>query len=87
MKINIWVLLSAVIIAYFLYQIRGDIIQHKELSSEKSSLISRLKQISVENNDLANSIAKAKDIATIERLARERLNMIKKGETAFKICQ
>ncbi len=87
MRINIWYLLIVFVGLYFIFQIRGDIIQHKELSSDKTALAARIKEFSEENGKLTASIANAKSGKNIERLARERLNFIKKGETAFKICQ
>ena len=80
-------LLFSALIIYLLYQIQGDIIQHKELSSDKISIASKTRAVTEENKTLTLLLAKANNSSNIERLARERLNFIKKGETGFKVCQ
>ncbi len=87
MRINVLVLLFAIVMIYFLYLIREDISQNKELAKEAATLSARIKTISEDNQNLAASFIKTKSDKNIERLARERLNFIKKGETAFKICR
>lgn len=75
------------ILAYFLYLIREDIIQYKNLEAEKDRLNSEIVLLEKENRDLELLISKANSNWVIEKMARERLNLVKKGEIAYKICQ
>jgi len=87
MRINLFVLLFVAMMLYLLLGIRDDIIQQKDLVAEKTALITRTKEIIADNNNLARSISTINSSKTIERLARERLNFVKKGEVGFKVCR
>ena len=87
MKINFWVLLFIFIIFYFVFQIREDVLRYYNLVSENKKFEKSLMEISKNNQGLNKDIARLSGDDLIEALARERLNLIKKGETAFKICR
>jgi len=61
--------------------------QNKELEADKATIASRLNYVSSENENIKISLKKTNDGKHIEKIARERLNFIKKGEIAFKVCR
>lgn len=87
MRRNLLALFIFLILAYFLYLIREDIIQYKNLEAEKDRLNSEIVLLEKENRNLELLISKANSNWVIEKMARERLNLVKKGEIAYKICQ
>lgn len=78
-------LLLVVLALYFLFQIREDLLTERGLVKEKEMLLTKIELLTAENEKLASDIAKSDQ--NTARLARERLNLIKKGEIAYKICQ
>lgn len=78
-------LLFAIALFYFLYLIREDILQRNGLISERTALLARISTITQKNDELSDTLAK--NDKNLERLARERLNMAKKGEIVYKICR
>lgn len=87
MRRNLLALFIFLILAYFLYLIREDIIQYKNLEAEKDRLDLEIVLLEKENRNLELLISKANSNWVIEKMARERLNLVKKGEIAYKICQ
>jgi len=85
-KINLWVLLLAFIMIYFVFQIREDMIRFNELEAGNCRLLKSLDEVKQQNQGLAVRLRKLKQDYFIESLARERLNLIKKGEVAYKVC-
>lgn len=87
MKFNIWTLLFIFLVVYFLFQIRDDLLRRQELVSSKTKLTSRLKEEENKRSTYRQALNDLKSDRKLEELARERLNLIKKGEIAFKVCQ
>ncbi len=89
MRINFWVLLLVIFSLYFLYLIREDILQYNELEKERVSFSLKTEKTIKENEALSATLKKLSQNSgvLVERLARERLNFIKKGELAYKVCQ
>lgn len=85
MKINLLTLFLIVLALYFLFQIREDLLTEKGLIKEKEMLLAKIELLTAENQKLAADINQSDK--NTERIARERLNLIKKGEIAYKICQ
>ena len=56
-------------------------ITKQRLNDEKKEIESKLESLTEQNKDLTNEFDDSKTDEYIERLARERLGMIKKGET------
>ena len=87
LKFNIWGLLFVFILIYFIFVLREDIQRHKSLVKEKKDLI---KRISLEKNrkiDLKKTAYLLEQNDFIMDLARQRLNLIGKGEKAYKVCR
>lgn len=87
MKLNIWTLLFIFLVVYFLFQIRDDLLRRQELVLGREKLVSRLAEEVKKQATYRQALADLKSDRKLEELARERLNLIKKGEIAFKVCQ
>ena len=87
MKINAWTLLLIFIILYFVFQIRQDVLRYYGLVSEKDKLKQSIVDTNSDNQGLKKRISALNENRTIDGLARERLNLVRKGETAFKVCR
>lgn len=61
--------------------------QNKALEKDRIMLTAKTKRILSENEETKTRITSLNASETIEKLARERLNYIKKGENAFKVCR
>ncbi|OGC06931.1 hypothetical protein A2526_04810 [candidate division WOR-1 bacterium RIFOXYD2_FULL_36_8] len=72
---------------YLLFVIREDLMQNKSLANEKLWLISKSAFLTGENVELVKKLENIKHKNVIEKIAREKLNLVKKKEIAFKICQ
>lgn len=87
MKFNIWTLLFIFLVVYFLFQIRDDLLRRQELVTDREKLTSRLKEEEKKRLTYRRALVDLRSDRKLEELARERLNLIKKGEIAFKVCQ
>jgi cell division protein FtsB len=87
MKINAWTVLLLFLVLYFVFQIREDVLRYYRLVADRQKMEKSINEILVNNQDLKKRISALNDSALIESLARERLNLIKKGETAYKVCR
>ncbi|MDD5593760.1 MAG: septum formation initiator family protein [Candidatus Margulisbacteria bacterium] len=80
-------LLFVLMVIYFIFLIRQDIIDNLELKKDRAAI-----QKSVETNKdsalgLNDRLARLKSDDLIEELARTKLGLIKKGETAYKVVK
>lgn len=87
MKFNIWTLLFIFLVVYFLFQIRDDLLRRQELVLGHARLTARFKEEEKKQANYRQALNDIKSDRKLEELARERLNLIKKGEIAFKVCQ
>lgn len=87
MKLNIWTLLFIFLVAYFLFQIRDDLLKKQEMQASQEKLVLRLLDEEKKQITYRKALSDLKSDRKLEALARERLNLIKKGEIAFKVCQ
>ncbi len=87
MKFNAWTLLLLLIILYFVFQIREDMLRYYGLLADNKNLNASILELKTSNEDLKHTILALGNNDQIEALARERLNFIKKGETAYKVCR
>lgn len=78
-------LLFVLIILYFIFLIRQDIIDHLELKREKQRVTKNLQAEERLAKELRIRLKELKSNNYIEKLARTRLGLIKKGETAYKV--
>ena len=79
-----WALFGLVVL-YFIFLIRQDIIGNLELQAEKNRLAASLKKEEQQAQLLTNRLAALKSDSYIEQLARTKLGYVKKGETAYKV--
>ena len=80
-------LLFVVMVVYFIFLIRQDIIDNLELKKEIAGTgrtVEAEKSAALKTNQ---RLAELKSDDMIEELARTRLGLIKKGETAYKVIK
>ena len=77
--------LFVLMILYFIFLIRQDIIDHLELKREKQRVIKNLQAEERLSKELRIRLKELRSNNYIEKLARTRLGLIKKGETAYKV--
>ncbi|MBN2058048.1 MAG: septum formation initiator family protein [Candidatus Saganbacteria bacterium] len=80
-------LLFILLVLYFIFLIRQDIIDNLELKREQSRLETSLDREKVLGRGLRQRLDALKQDSEIEKLARLRLGLVKKDETAFKIIK
>ena len=86
-KFNIWTLLFLFIMVYFIFVLREDIQRYKSLVNEKRDLTRRIAQEEDRKAELKKTSGRLKQQGFIGDLARQRLNLINKGERAYKVCR
>ena len=78
-------LLFILFILYFIFLIRQDIIDNRELKREQARIMRSIEQ----EEELANRLAERNRAlgqpGLVEELARQKLGLIKKGETPYKV--
>jgi cell division protein FtsB len=80
-------ILFALIIIYFIFLIRQDIIDNLELKREVRQVAGGIKREEQLARELKQRLADLRTNKYIEKLARIRLGLVKKGETAYKVIQ
>ncbi len=80
-------ILFVLIIIYFIFLIRQDIIDNLDLKQQAKSVTVELKREKVRAKNLQDKLKALNRDSYIESLARTRLGMIKKGETPYKIIE
>ena len=78
-------ILFFLLVIYFIFLIRQDIIDNLELGKEKHRVMGKINQEEELNSGLKDRLRRLKDSDLVEELARTRLGLIKKGETAYKV--
>ena len=84
---NIYWFLFFILVVYFIFLIRQDIIDNLGLKKE---LKSNQQKLAVEEKRAVGLNLRSKSVnndSYIEELARTQLGMIKKGETAYKVIR
>lgn len=75
------------LVAYFIFLIRQDIIDQVELNREHARLARAIVAEEAKAGELAERLKRLKGDDLIEELARTRLGLIKQGETAYKVIK
>lgn len=75
----------AFIILYLVFQIHADINSYKNLKSKNERLKINFEREKVKQEELKSSIAKLEDQNFIEQIARDKINLVKNKEQAYKI--
>ncbi|MFC1767558.1 septum formation initiator family protein [Candidatus Margulisiibacteriota bacterium] len=84
-KVNFGFLLFAVVIAYFLFLIRNDIVGSGKLNAESKAVSDQIKEQGILRKDLYGKLKLLDQNDYIEKLAREKLGLIRQGEKAYKV--
>jgi cell division protein FtsB len=79
-----WVIFALLVI-YFIFLIRQDIIDNLALRKEVQALAKKVEIEEKSETELKQRLARLNGDQLIEELARTRLGMVKKGETAYKV--
>ena len=79
-----WIIFFLLVI-YFIFTIRQDIIDYLELKNEAQSVEKKFKQEETAAQRLNERLIRLKQGTLVEELARTRLGLIKKDETAYKV--
>ena len=74
-----------VFLVYFIFLIRKDIIDNRGLNKECQKLSQKLEEEGGRGDRLRSRLKRIKNGDLVEELARTRLEMIKKGEVAYKV--
>jgi cell division protein FtsB len=85
LKDRIGYILFAAGILYFLFLIRGDVIQNSKLSSDKKALAGNLALELTLKESLKTRYNSLNSGGYVEQVARDKLEMVKDGETAYKV--
>ena len=85
LKEKIGYILFFLALAYFLLLIRSDIVQNSKLGDERSLLVKEIELEEGKQADLKNKLNALKKDSYIEQMAREKLGLVKKGESAYKV--
>jgi cell division protein FtsB len=78
-------ILFILIIIYFIFLIRQDIIDNLDLGRERERVAVELTRQRMQSKKLKERLRALGSNQYIEELARTRLGMIKKGETPYKV--
>ncbi|NQU16428.1 MAG: septum formation initiator family protein [Candidatus Saganbacteria bacterium] len=87
MKITIWNILLGFVIIYLIFQIHSDIKSHQGLSEKSNNLKVNFVRETTKQKELKDLMSRLNDKRFVEQMARAKLNLVKKGETAYKICR
>lgn len=79
------VVLFILIIIYFIFIIRQDIIDNLDLKKERERVAAELLEQKKVSKNLQERLKALNTNSYIEELARTKLGMIKKDETAYKV--
>lgn len=74
-----------VLFVYFIFLIRQDIIDNIALKKEEREIAKKIEQEEASLARLKDLSSRIKEGDLVEEIARTRLGLIKKGETAYKV--
>jgi len=80
-------LLFVLMVIYFIFLIRQDIIDNLELKKDKAAVIKSLETGKYLTLSLNDRLARLKSDDMMEEIARTKLGLVKKGETAYKVVK
>ena len=78
-------ILFLLIVIYFIFLIRQDIIDNLELKREEQRIRTNLELEERLSGELGNRLKELMSNNYIEELARTKMGLIKRGETAYKV--
>ena len=77
--------LFVLIVIYFIFLIRQDIISNLDLLAQERRLAKNIEQEEVLAQDLKTRLKSLNTPTDIEEIARTKLGLVKKGEVAYKV--
>ncbi len=79
------ILLMAVFLGYVLYSVTSAEIKIQELKTKQTALQEELNRLTDEKESLTKQLEESKSLESIERIAREKLKMVKPNELIYVI--
>jgi cell division protein FtsB len=80
-------LLFFLLVVYFIFLIRQDIMDNLELKRTRVQLSASIRQERSLHQRLTRRLQALRSDEYLERLARTRLGLVKRGETAYKVVK
>jgi len=84
-KISSGAVLLILVSAYFIFLIRADWVVLGQLNAEKAALSGLIGEASAESGALREEIRLLDRLDYVELVARQKLGLVKRGETAYKV--
>ncbi|MFA6169852.1 MAG: septum formation initiator family protein [Candidatus Margulisiibacteriota bacterium] len=78
-------IIAVLAIIYFIFLIRQDIINYRDLVRDQEAVGRRVAFEENRSLELRERLARLKGNDLVEEIARTKLGLIKKGETAYKV--
>jgi cell division protein FtsB len=86
-RISAWQVLFILASLYFVFLIRSDWITMSELSAQKKGLTGEISDGKGRQTELKARVKSLEDPSYIELVARQKLGMVKRSETAYKVIR
>ena len=80
-----WAIVLCLAVVYFLVLIRSDIDQNKRLDAEKRSISRNIAEQNQVSRQLKQKLANLNKGAYVGKIAREKLGLVERGESAYKV--
>lgn len=87
MKFNIWTVVVVFVLMGLVYGIKSDLDSLGKLREKTARLKINFEVEVKKQAELKDLLFKLDNRDFVEALSREKLNLVKKGETAYKICR
>ncbi|OGC04674.1 hypothetical protein A2276_01700 [candidate division WOR-1 bacterium RIFOXYA12_FULL_43_27] len=87
MKFNIWMVVVVFVLTGLAYGIKSDLDSLGRLKEKTARLKVNFEVEVKKQAELKDLLVRLDNKDFIEALSREKLNLVKKGETAYKICR
>ena len=84
-KINYGLLALLLALGYFMFLIKNDIAKSKNLKNNEKQVANQIREQDELGKELSRRGRLLNDDMYIEKLARDKLGMIKQGESAYKV--
>lgn len=85
LKQRIWYIVFLLAVVYFLVLIRSDLVQNDKFARDKRELVGQIESEGAELAALKEKMRTLNKNYYLERVAREKLGLVKSGERAYKV--
>lgn len=84
-KERLWLIVFLLAFVYFVVLIRNDTVRNSGLKHEKESVTKNLGEEAAKGAALKNELKMLDKSSYVEKLARERLGVVRRGENPYKV--